>query len=794
MSPPPRYRTLTRDHGDHAQLVRAVAQAFVAGVPVDWTAVLPGERTARPVPLPTYAFQRRRFWVEPAPRPGSGGNGHDPAETRLWTAIEELDVDALTTTLRLDNDSGAVEDLRPALPILSAWRRRHREQTLLDSWRYRATWTRLPDPSGATSLFGTWLLAVPAEQDEHPAVRATAEALDSRGATALIVPVDTREADRDALAGRLSDLAVETEVEGVLSLLGLDETPHPVHAAVPAGLAATTALIHALGDAGVIAPLWCLTQGAVSVSPADPLPHPVQAQVWGLGRVAALENPQRWGGLIDLPITVDQHTPGRIGALLAPGQPEDQVAIRATGVLARRLEHAPAIGANGANGTAGWRPDGTTLITGGTGDLGAQVARRLAENGAPHLLLTSRSGPDAPGAARLSKELTELGTTVTITACDVSDRGALRDLLDTIPAEHPLTAVFHAAGIPENTAFDDLDLPHMGQVLRPKAQAAAHLHELTRDLDLSAFVLFSSGAAAWGSGLQGSYAAANTYLDALAEHRRALGLPATSIAWGPWGEAGMAADETAVTYFARRGLSPLDPDLAIKSLAPRPRPRRHHRHRRRHRLGEVPRRLHRGAPQPADRRPGHDRSAGRVRAGHRAGRAPTARAARRRHSRPATGHPCSGTSRLTSPPFSVTPTPTPCRPTGRSRSWASTRSPPSNSATSSAPRPASASRRPSSSTTPRRVPWPTSCSSTSSTWTWCPREAFCPSLDKWDSACEPTAVDEAARRRVTSRLELLLAKWSGAGGDDERSAAHRDLETASADDIFDLISDEFGKS
>ncbi|MGH3381759.1 MAG: type I polyketide synthase, partial [Actinoallomurus sp.] len=555
--------TLTRDHGDHAQLVRAVAQAFVAGVPVDWTAVFPGQRTARAVSLPTYAFQRRRYWVEPAARPGSGDNGHDPAETRLWAAIEELDVDALTTTLRLDDDSRAMEDLRPALPILSAWRRRHREQTLLDSWRYRATWTRLPDPPGATSLFGTWLLAVPDGQDEHPAVRATAEALHSRGATALIVPVDTREADRDALAGRLSDLAVETEVEGVLSLLAMDEDPHPVHAAVPGGLAATTALIHALGDAGVIAPLWCLTQGAASVSPADPLPHPVQTQVWGLGRVAALENPQRWGGLIDLPTTVDQHTPGRLAALLAPGQPEDQVAIRATGAFARRLQHAPAIGANGATT---WRPDGTTLVTGGTGELGARVARWLAQNGAPHLLLTSRSGPDAPGAEQLSEELTQLGSTVTITACDVADRTALEDLLGTIPAEHPLTAVIHTAGIPENTAFADLDLPHIGQVLRPKAYAAAHLHELTRDLDLSAFVLFSSGAAAWGSGLQGSYAAANTYLDALAEHRRALGLPATSIAWGPWGEAGMAADETAVTYFARRGLSPLDPGLAIKSL------------------------------------------------------------------------------------------------------------------------------------------------------------------------------------------------------------------------------------
>ncbi|NGO73427.1 type I polyketide synthase, partial [Streptomyces boncukensis] len=168
--------------------------------------------------------------------------------------------------------------------------------------------------------------------------------------------------------------------------------------------------------------------------------------------------------------------------------------------------------------------------------------------------------------AALARELTELGTTVTIPACDVSDRTALQHLLETIPAQHPLTTVIHAAGTADTTPLPELSLDRLSEVQRPKAHAAAQLHELTRDLDLGTFVLFSSGAAAWGSRQQASYAAANAYLDALAEHRRSLGLPATSLAWAPWGETGMAADDSAVAYFGHLGLTPLAPDLALGAL------------------------------------------------------------------------------------------------------------------------------------------------------------------------------------------------------------------------------------
>jgi acyl transferase domain-containing protein/NAD(P)-dependent dehydrogenase (short-subunit alcohol dehydrogenase family)/acyl carrier protein len=179
-------------------------------------------------------------------------------------------------------------------------------------------------------------------------------------------------------------------------------------------------------------------------------------------------------------------------------------------------------------------PEGTVLVTGGLSGIGALTARNLAEQGAKHLLLTSRRGPEAPGAAQLIAELAELGCEATAVACDVSDRAQVEALVASVPAEHPLTAVIHSAGVLDDGVIESLDASRLATVLAPKADAAWHLHEATRDLDLAAFVLYSSAAATFGSPGQGNYAAANSFLDGLAARRRAEGLPATSIAWGLW--------------------------------------------------------------------------------------------------------------------------------------------------------------------------------------------------------------------------------------------------------------------
>ncbi|MFE0464319.1 SDR family NAD(P)-dependent oxidoreductase, partial [Kitasatospora sp. NPDC058965] len=212
-------------------------------------------------------------------------------------------------------------------------------------------------------------------------------------------------------------------------------------------------------------------------------------------------------------------------------------------------------------------PGGTVLVTGGTGALGALVARRLvARHGVRRLLLTSRSGLRAPGAPELVAELAGLGAVVTVTAADLGDPGAVRALVASVPAEHPLTAVVHTAGVLADTVLTALTPERLDEVLRPKAGAARQLHLATQHLDLAAFVLFSSAVGLLGNPGQANYAAANAQLDALAAHRAARGLAAVSLAWGHWAEAGgMAARLGGAERerLAATGLGPLANEEAL---------------------------------------------------------------------------------------------------------------------------------------------------------------------------------------------------------------------------------------
>ncbi|MCX4473502.1 SDR family NAD(P)-dependent oxidoreductase [Micromonospora sp. NBC_01655] len=210
-----------------------------------------------------------------------------------------------------------------------------------------------------------------------------------------------------------------------------------------------------------------------------------------------------------------------------------------------------------------WDPDGTVLLTGGTGTLGQLVARRLVEtHGARRLLLVSRRGAAAPGAADAADELRALGADVTHVAADVADRDSLARVLDAVPPRHPLTAVVHLAGVLDDGVVTALTPQRVDTVFAPKLDAAWHLHELTRHLDLAGFVLFSSGAGVFGVPGQGNYAAANAFLDALALARRAAGLPGRSLAWGLWEQ---ASEMTAKLDRADPRITARDGQLAIPS-------------------------------------------------------------------------------------------------------------------------------------------------------------------------------------------------------------------------------------
>ncbi|MFI5758993.1 type I polyketide synthase [Streptomyces sp. NPDC051569] len=539
---------LRKDRDEETALVTALARLQVAGVSVDRAGLFAGP-AARRVDLPTYAFQRERFWPELVT--SATAEGADPVDAEFWAAVEREDLESLAAGLDVDGDSlGAV------LPALSSWRTRHRARSAVNALRYRQAWQPLTVASSA-ALDGTWLVLAPATAGDDPWVTSLVSAL---GPAAHRVDVDGP--DHDALAARLSAAAAGVpDLAGVLSLLALDESAGAT--GVPAGLLSTAALITALGDAGIVAPVWAVTRGAVAVGRAEAPRSPAGAAVWGLGRVAALELPRRWGGLADLPDELDERSVRRFAAVLTHGGDEDQIAVRASGAFGRRMVPAP--GAETAGPGERWEPSGTVLVTGGTGALGARVARRLAGEGARHLVLLSRRGPEAPGASELLAELTSLGVQVTLTAADVADREQLTRVLEAIPEDHPLTGVVHTAGVLDDGALAALTPERFDEVFRSKVASALLLDELTRDHDLSVFALFSSVAGAVGNPGQANYAAANAMLDALAERRRSQGLPATSIAWGAWGGAGMAGQSGLADSRAGTGL--LDPELALSALA-----------------------------------------------------------------------------------------------------------------------------------------------------------------------------------------------------------------------------------
>ncbi|MFE5083328.1 SDR family NAD(P)-dependent oxidoreductase [Streptomyces mirabilis] len=344
-----------------------------------------------------------------------------------------------------------------------------------------------------------------------------------------------------------------------------------------AALAELRALIALPQDEAPARTVW-VTRGAVGAVDEDTVPGLAQSVLWGLARSARAEHPELGLTLVDL----DDSDPADALPTAATHVEEPELAFRAGTLLAPRLVRARNRDATGTPVVLDLvgRPtlvptDGTVLITGGLGAVGRHIARLLAEHGVPRLLLTSRQGTDDPRAAEVAAELTALGVEVEVAACDIGDAAAVAGLLGRIGEESPLRGVVHCAGVLADGVVAELTPERLAQVLHPKVDGAAHLHRLTADARLDLFLLVSSAAGVVGNAGQGNYAAANVYLDQLAHHRRALGLPGVSLSFGAWAGEGLAAAHADLDRMARLGHRALTPDqgrelveLALRQGAP----------------------------------------------------------------------------------------------------------------------------------------------------------------------------------------------------------------------------------
>ncbi|GGR38030.1 acyl transferase domain-containing protein [Streptomyces netropsis] len=424
----------------------------------------------------------------------------------------------------------------------------------------------------AAASAGTSLLRLEWRPTTRPGPRATdparwawigTEAADADGALAARgiryehhTALATLRASLDA-GGDVPDVVVLTQP----STAGDTDMATAAHQAVHRVLAAVQDWL--ADDRLASSRLVVLTRDAVAPTPGS-VPDPALAAVWGLVTSAQSENPDRIT-LVDL----DAHDASLPALPSAVDSGEARIAVRDGSLL---TPHLARVATPAAHGGPLWRADGTVLVTGGLGVLGRLLVRHVVvSHGVRHVVAVSRSGASGEGVAAFVEELRAEGAELRVVTGDAADRAVLEDALASIPAEHPLTAVVHMAGVLDDGVLGSLTPERVDRVLRPKVDAAWHLHELTAGSDVPLFV-FSSVSSVLGTAGQGSYAAANAFVDALVQHRRGAGAPGVSMGWGLWGaKSGLTGGlgETDMRRIARSGVQPLSADqgLALFDLA-----------------------------------------------------------------------------------------------------------------------------------------------------------------------------------------------------------------------------------
>ncbi len=510
---------------DRVEFTTTLGTLWSIGLEPSWD---PGDGGLRPdVDIPTYPFQRKRYWIAESANRARGPRRDPP-------------LDQLSTTTA----PGA-------------------------GWLYEPTWQEA-SPTSATRPTGEWLIVT---DDEGWGDTISARLHDAGHGGHVVV------ADRSSTSEPLGQrLAATSPPVGGWSGVVYAAAPADVadgglvaHATTVGDLLTVTQALAGQGQAlGVGGRLWVVTRNARAAGEPDVPVDLAVAPLWGFSEVIALELPSLRVSCVDLDPNEPNSTALLVDELLGDDD-EDRIAFRNSKRLVARLRATQDVAAEQGRDRDGFSADRTYLITGGLGGLGLEAAKSIVARGVRHVVLVSRRSP-SPAAVESIKALQEVGASVTTRSVDVGDRTELSKMLTELrTTSPPLGGVIHAAGVIDDQLVDDLDWDRVERVMRPKAAGAWHLHELTAADDLEHFVLYSSGATLIPRRGQANYAAANGYLDALAHHRRALGLPALSINWGPWADVGMGSgvDESVTDLLESMGTSlirPTDGDAILASL------------------------------------------------------------------------------------------------------------------------------------------------------------------------------------------------------------------------------------
>ncbi|NES23647.1 MAG: SDR family NAD(P)-dependent oxidoreductase, partial [Symploca sp. SIO3E6] len=540
------------------QMLSSLGQLYVQGAKVDWRG-FEQDYSCQKLALPTYPFQRERYWVE-ATANGHKKNGSWISEnnhTAIVNLLSQGETEALTQQLEQAANFSA-EQLKLLPEILEVLAKQHQQQlaaVTIKDWFYQLQWQPLPQTQLQTKLKTShWLIFA----DTTGVAEQLAQKLQDQGhECSLVYRGDNYQ--QPAVGKYQLNPSIPQDFEQLYkailedSQLPLSKVIHLWSLDAPAteyltigtlektqqwGCGSVLHLLQTVLKTSSVPQIWLVTRGAQPVLSHQEKLAVAASPLWGLGRVISLENAQLWGGLVDLDPQIPEYEVEKLLQLLVNNPEEDHLALRGEQAYVARLvqqsyqtcEQPLLLGS-----------DATYLITGGLGALGLQTAQWLVEKGVRNIVLTGRSAPSATAQDIIDK-LEQAGAQVRVLLGDIAVEQDVAQIIEQIQTSLPIIkGIIHAAGILDDATLQHLSWENFAKVIAPKVRGTWNLHQLTQNLPLDFFVCFSSMASLIGSPGQGNYAAANAFMDALAYYRRGRGLSGLSINWGAWGSGGMAA-------------------------------------------------------------------------------------------------------------------------------------------------------------------------------------------------------------------------------------------------------------